>query len=84
MTRHAEDEVERRRSSWPKTAWLHLGRQLEGMDTHLERADAPGQRTAREVLGHLLFEPGWKAAALVERFAVTDLPVVDITPGWRR
>ncbi len=67
-----------------ETAWLHLGRQLEGMDTHLGRADAPGQRTAREVLGHLLFELGWKAAALLERFAVTDLPVVDITPGWRR
>ena len=44
-----------------ETAWLHLGRPLEGMD--------------------LLFEPGWKAAALLKRFAVTDLPVVDITPG---
>lgn len=33
------------------------------------------------MLCHLLFEPGWKPAALLERFAVTDLPVVDITPG---
>lgn len=64
-----------------EAAWRDLGRQLEGMDVHLERADAPGQWTAREVLCHLLFEPGWKPAALLERFAVTDLPVVDITPG---
>jgi hypothetical protein len=64
-----------------EAAWLHLGRQLEGMNAHLERADAPGQWTAREVLCHLLFEPGWKPAALLGRFAVTDLPVVDITPG---
>ena len=39
------------------------------------------QWTAREALCHLLFEPGWKRAALLERFAVTDVPVVDITPG---
>jgi hypothetical protein len=64
-----------------ETAWRHLERQLEGMEAHLERTDAPGQWTAREVLCHLLLEPGWKPAALLERFAETDLPVVDITPG---
>ena len=38
----------------------HLGRQLQGMDAHLERTHAPGEWTARQVLCHLLFEPGWK------------------------
>ena len=55
-----------------ETAWLHLGGQLEGMDTHLERADAPGQWTAREVDCHLLFEPGWQAAARRQVFAYLE------------
>jgi len=36
----------------------NLSRQLQGMDAHMERADAPGEWTTREVLSHLLFEPG--------------------------
>jgi len=45
--------------------------------------EATWQNLGRQLEGmdHLLFEPGWKPAALLERFAVTDLPVVDITPG---
>jgi hypothetical protein len=62
-------------------AWEALGGVLEGMEAHLERADAPGEWTARQVLCHLLFEPGWKPVALLERFAIGDLPLVEITPG---
>jgi hypothetical protein len=56
-------------------------RQLDGMEAHLERSHAPGEWTTRQVLCHLLFEPGFRPAALLERFALRDLPLVEITPG---
>ena len=62
-------------------AWEAIGRTLEGMEAHLERADAPGEWTTREVLCHLLFEPGSKPVALLERFAVDEPPLVEISPG---
>ncbi|HTY79193.1 MAG TPA: DinB family protein [Candidatus Bathyarchaeia archaeon] len=62
-------------------AWALLRAQLQGMDPYLDRSDSPGQWTAREVLCHLLFEPGWKPAALLKTFAVKDLPIVEIKPG---
>jgi hypothetical protein len=34
-------------------AWANLGRQLEGMEPHLDTADAPGQWTTRQVLSHV-------------------------------
>jgi DinB superfamily len=58
-----------------------LGRMLGGMEAHREQADAPGEWTAREVLCHLLFEPGWKPVALLERFATADPPLLEITAG---
>ena len=58
-----------------------LGETLEGMEACLELTDAPGEWTAREVLCHLLFEPGAGPVALLERFAAGDPPLVDITPG---
>jgi hypothetical protein len=64
-----------------EAAWERIGRQLAGMEAHLERTSAPGQWTAREVLCHLLFEPGFRPVGLLERFASTDLPLVEITPG---
>src|SRR6185295_18449449 len=67
-----------------EAAWEALAGPLEGMEAHLEVADAPGEWTAREVLCHLLFAPGWKPVALLERFAIGDggdLPLVEITPG---
>jgi len=70
-------ELQRRNDA----AWEALGRTLEGMEAYLERTDAPGQWTAREVLCHLLFEPGSKPVALLERFAIDDPPLVEITPG---
>ena len=62
-------------------AWTNLTRQLQGMESHLDRSDAPGQWTTREVLCHLLFEPGWKPVPVLKTFADKDLPVIDIRPG---
>lgn len=62
-------------------AWAHLKAQLQGMEPHLDESDAPGQWTAREVLCHLLFEPGWKPVPLLKTFADKNLPVIDIKPG---
>jgi len=62
-------------------AWARLARQLEGMAPHLERADAPGEWTTREVLSHLLFQPGWDARAELASFATKDYPVIEIEPG---
>src|SRR5262249_11157787 len=58
-----------------------LGRQLQGMEAHLERTHAPGQWTTREVLCHLLGEPGADLVALLECFSATDPPLVEIIPG---
>lgn len=62
-------------------AWRNLMAQLEGLEPYLERADAPGEWTAREVLSHLLFTPGWKPASLLATFAERDLPTIEIDPG---
>src|SRR5215467_6498376 len=59
----------------------NLTRQLQGMDAHLERTDAPGEWTTREVLSHLLFEPGFDPAATLAAFSERDYPVVEISPG---
>jgi hypothetical protein len=64
-----------------EAAWENLSRQLQGMDAHMERADAPGEWTTREVLSHLLFEPGFDPAAILTRFAERDYPLVEISPG---
>jgi len=62
-------------------AWANLTRQLDGMEPYLERGDEPGEWTTRQVLTHLLFEPGWDAVALMKSFAHRDLPVIEIEPG---
>jgi len=62
-------------------AWSDLMRQLQGMEPHLERSDAPGEWTTREVLCHLLHEPGWSGEALLTSFAERDLPLVEIQSG---
>src|SRR4029453_2375271 len=59
----------------------NLSRQLQGMDAHMERADAPGEWTTREVLSHLLFEPGFDPAATLASFSERDYPVVETAPG---
>ena len=62
-------------------AWADLTRKLQGMEPHMDRADAPGEWTTRQVLAHLLFEPGWKPVPVLSSFATHDLPVIEIKPG---
>ena len=62
-------------------AWENLSRQLQGMDAHMERADAPGEWTTREVLSHLLFEAGFDPSGILSKFAERDYPLLEITPG---
>jgi len=64
-----------------EAAATNLTNQLEGMDRHLDRADAPGEWTTREVLCHLLFAPGFDPVALLGTFSASNLPLVEITPG---
>lgn len=63
------------------SVWVNLGRQLEGMEPYMERSDAPGEWTTREVLSHLLFQPGWNAVNVLKGFSRTDLPLIEIVPG---
>ena len=62
-------------------AWDNLSHQLQGMEAYMERADAPGEWTTREVLSHLLFEPGFEPVRILSRFAERDYPLVEIKPG---
>ena len=62
-------------------AWTNLNRQLQGMEPHMDRSDAPGEWTTRQVLAHLLFEDGWKPAPVLASFATHDLPMIEINPG---
>jgi hypothetical protein len=64
-----------------EAAWTNLTRQLQGMETHLERADGPGEWTTRQVLCHLLGPAGWNPEATLKSFAERDLPVIEIEPG---
>lgn len=64
-----------------RAAWANLSRQAQGLDAYLERADAPGEWTARQVLCHLSFEPGFKPSALLRTFSTHDLPVIEISAG---
>ena len=75
---HAKVDELRARSD---KAWAQLRTQLQGMEPHLDKSDAPGQWTTREVLSHMLFEPGWKPVPLLKTFAEKNLPVIDIKPG---
>ena len=62
-------------------AWAHLTGQLQGMEPHLERCDAPGEWTTREVLSHLLFQPGSNLVDLLKNFAERDYKVVEFKGG---
>jgi hypothetical protein len=60
-------------------AFENLTRQLRGMEPYMERTDAPGEWTTRQVLCHLLFEPGWKPEETLKTFTHTNLPVIEVT-----
>ncbi|MEK6568690.1 MAG: DinB family protein [candidate division NC10 bacterium] len=62
-------------------AWANLTRQLQGMEPYMDRSDAPGEWTTRQVLSHLLFEPGWNPVDFLKKFSTTDLPLGEIIPG---
>jgi hypothetical protein len=62
-------------------AFANLTRQVQGLESHMERADAPGEWTTRQVLAHLLFEAGWKPVPVLKSFDHHALPVIEIQPG---
>jgi 8-oxo-dGTP pyrophosphatase MutT (NUDIX family) len=51
------------------------------MESCMERSDAPEEWTTRQILCHLLFEPGWRPGPVLFSFAPVDLPVIEIKPG---
>ena len=63
-------------------AAANLWRQLQGMEPYLDRSDAPGEWTTRQVLCHLLADPDWKPVGTLRSFATSNLPVIEIKPGY--
>ena len=62
-------------------AAANLTRQLQGMEPYLDKADAAGEWTTRQVLCHLLSDPDTKPVAMLKGFATSNLPVIEIKPG---
>jgi hypothetical protein len=62
-------------------AAANLSKQLEGMEPHLDKSDAPGEWTTRQVLCHLLADPDWKPVAMLKSFTSSNLPVIEVNPG---
>lgn len=62
-------------------AWANFTRQLQGMEPYLDRSNAPGEWTTREVLAHLLAEPGRNPVGFLKKFSERDLPPGEVTPG---
>jgi DinB superfamily len=62
-------------------AAANLSKQLQGMEPHLDKSDAPGEWTTRQVLCHLLADPDWKPVATLKNFALSNLPVIELKPG---
>jgi hypothetical protein len=63
------------------TAAANLARQLQDMDPYLDKSDAPGEWTTRQVLCHLLAEPDRKPVSTLKTFATSNPPLVEIKPG---
>jgi hypothetical protein len=62
-------------------AWANLTRLLQGMEPHMDRSDAPGQWTTRQVLAHLLAEPGSNPVENLKKFSTKELAVIEVNPG---
>jgi len=62
-------------------AAANLWKQLQGMEPNLDKSDAAGEWTTRQVLCHLLGDPGETPVAVLKSFTVGSLPVIDIKPG---
>ncbi len=63
-------------------AAANLARQLQGMEPYLDKSDAPGEWTTRQVLCHLLADPDAKPVATLKSFATSNLPLVELRPGY--
>ena len=59
-------------------AWANINKQLQGMEPYLDKSDAPGEWTTRQVICHLLSEQGWDPVAVLKSFSTSNLPVVEI------
>jgi len=62
-------------------AFANISKQLQGMEPYLDKSDAPGEWTTRQVLCHMLFEPGWDVVATLKSFSTTNLPLIEIKGG---
>jgi hypothetical protein len=62
-------------------AYANISKQLQGMEPYLDKSDAPGEWTARQVICHLLFKPGWNVVDVLKSFSTSNLPVVEIEGG---
>jgi hypothetical protein len=65
-------------------ATTRLMRQIDGLEPHADRSAAPGEWSAREVLSHLLAEPGRDPAGALRKFSEQDFPTVDVEIGKSR
>jgi hypothetical protein len=61
--------------------WTRLNAQLQGMESHLERSDGPGEWTTRQVLSHLLAAPGWRPLSVLFAFSADQPPLIQMEPG---
>jgi hypothetical protein len=52
-------------------AAANLASQLQDMEQYLDKSDAPGEWTTRQVLCHLLAEPDWRPVATLKSFATS-------------
>src|SRR5262249_61412887 len=64
-----------------EAAAANLSKQLRGMEPYLDKSDAPGEWTTRQVLCHLLADPDSKPVVMLRSFATSNLPVIEIRPG---
>ena len=62
-------------------AAANLSKQLQGMEPLLDKSDAAGEWTTRQVLCHLLGDPDRKPVAMLKSFTSSNLPVIEIKPG---
>jgi hypothetical protein len=60
----------------------NLSKQLQGMEPLLDKSDAAGEWTTRQVLCHLLGDPDSKPVAMLKSFTSSNLPVIEIKPGY--
>src|SRR5260370_34255052 len=62
-------------------SWANLSKQLKGMEPAVDRPEKPGEWSPREVLSHLLFQPGADFVARLKSFSTGSLPVIEVAPG---